>query len=120
MSSRTPHHIIATWDHHTMRKETRLIAEAFIQRKPKRAARSHTDGTAIYLHGHRIAWWEHDSSLSVTLAGWPSRTTMDRLNGLCELLGHGRPFHIVKSEPHHNDEKVSAFTVITYHDLQPT
>ena len=103
-----------------MRKETRLIAEAFIQRIPKRAARTYTDGHRMYLHGYPIAWWEHDSSLSVTLAGWPSRTTMDRLNGLCELLGHCRPFHTVEFLPHHNGQRVGDRAVITYHDLQPT
>ena len=76
-----------------MRKETHKIAQAFIDRKPARAARTTTDGKELRLHGNLIAWFTPQDTASglndiaMTLAGWPSVTTRERLNGLLTLLG---------------------------------
>lgn len=79
-----------------MRKESVRICSAFIDGKPAKAARTHTDGQALYLHGHCIAWWEisFDTDthtmrrlLHMNCCGWPSVTTKDRLNTLLNLLG---------------------------------
>jgi len=89
-----------------MRKETKAIAMAFINGKPARKARTSTDGHTIYLHGNRIAWRTADGSIYATLAGWNSVTTRERLNGLCELIGLGRPFHCKRFEPFFNGEEI--------------
>ena len=76
-----------------MRKETRNIATAFIARKPARAARTSTTGEVLKLHGNPIAWHLPQDTgtglndIALTLAGWPSVTTRERLNGLLTLLG---------------------------------
>jgi hypothetical protein len=95
-----------------MRQETKYIVTAFIAGREARAARTTTDGTNLYLHGHRIAWREPDGTYNVTLAGWPTRTTMDRLNGLLDLLTDERPFHTVKHVPRFNDREISSDEVI--------
>lgn len=69
-----------------MRKETSAIAYAFIERRAARAARTHTDGQTLFLHGNAIAWWEGDI-LCLSLAGWNTNTTRDRLNGILSALG---------------------------------
>ena len=77
----------------TMRKETRKIAIAFASRKAARAARTTTDGKAVELHGNRIAWFTPQdtgtglNNIAFTLAGWPSVTTRERLNGILTVLG---------------------------------
>ena len=77
-----------------MRQETRKVATAFVKRRRATAARSATCGEVLYLHGNPIAWWdaEDGETLSVNFCGYPTPTTKDRLNGVFELLGLGRPF----------------------------
>lgn len=66
-----------------MRKETREIMTAFLHEIPARAARTSTDGRAVYLHGNKIAWRDAEGDVWATLAGWGTPTTRERLNGLC-------------------------------------
>ena len=75
-----------------MRKESRLIMTAFIDGKPARAARTRTNGKTVWLHGNAIAWRDSDGTIWATLAGWPTVTTRERLNALCDLLGVRRGF----------------------------
>lgn len=71
-----------------MRKITSTICRAFEMGASKSIANTMTDGNAIYLHGNKIA--EHNSlfandgnkSINITLAGWNTNTTRERLNGL--------------------------------------
>lgn len=65
-----------------MRKITREIVAAFMNRETKRIGNSYTNGTTLYLHSNAIAEWRQDGSLWITNAGWKSNTTKERLNGL--------------------------------------
>ena len=70
-----------------MRKESLKIANAFANGTPAAAARTTTDGQTVWLHGNRIAQREQDGSVWVTLAGWGTVTTRERLNTICHVLG---------------------------------
>jgi hypothetical protein len=100
-----------------MRLETRNIVTAFMLRTPKKEARTHTDGNAIYLHGNKIAWRNADGSVSMTLANWGSVTTRERLNGLCERLMNERPWHQKAHTQYFNEREVEGSTIITVHPL---
>lgn len=76
-----------------MRKESLKIAAAFAAGVAASAARTSTDGQAVYLHGNRIAQREADGSVWVTLAGWGTVTTRDRVNTICRVLGSGVRFY---------------------------
>ena len=76
-----------------MRKESLKIARAFAAGVAASAARTSTDGQAMFLHGNRIAQREADGSIWVTLAGWGTVTTRDRVNTLCHVLGSGVWFY---------------------------
>jgi len=83
-----------------MRKITRLAAEAF-----KNGRKFQRDNTAVvvddnsqriivkmYLHANLIAQYTYCTldgvkRLEMTLAGWPTPTTRERLNGLLNVLG---------------------------------
>lgn len=67
-----------------MRKETAKIVNAFMAHKPAAAARTMTDGQAVYLHGHKIFWRDDNSPhcYHFTMCGWPTRTTRDRIDAL--------------------------------------
>lgn len=76
-----------------MRKESLKIARAFAAGVAASAARTRTDGQAVYLHGNLIAKREPDGSIWVTLAGWGTVTTRERVNTLCRVLGSGVQFY---------------------------
>ena len=73
-----------------MRRETSKIMNAFYRGKPARAARTHTDGQTVWLHNNTIAWRSNDNDISFCLAGWPTTTTRERINGLLSTFGMGR------------------------------
>jgi len=76
-----------------MRKVTATTVKAFLNGNSCSVSNTSTDGTILTLHGNVIARKNDDGSITATLASWPTPTTKERLNGLCELLGIGRPFH---------------------------
>lgn len=98
-----------------MRKESEKIALAFYERTPATAKRTATDGYRVTLHGNKIAWCNADGSLSLTLAGWPTVTTRERLNAICEVFGYGRPFHQKRGQQYHNDTPIGSKNIVTYH-----
>ena len=75
-----------------MRKITRQAADAFINGRNfsrQNMTISHEDGIArMYLHGNLIAS-QDGTDLRMTLAGWNTPTTRERLNGLLDVLGKG-------------------------------
>lgn len=64
-----------------MRKVTREIVDAFYSGVRKTIANTRTDGRAIFLHNNKIAEMR-EGELWITAAGWKTRTTKERLNGL--------------------------------------
>jgi len=81
-----------------MRKITRLASKAFKQGKSfsrdNTLVKGYNDGLArdwkyLYLHGNCIAKQSVDNDeLLITLAGWPTPTTRERLNGLLQTMGY--------------------------------
>ncbi len=109
-----------------MRKETHKIATAFAARKAARAARTTTDGKSVELHGNRIAWFTPQDTgtglndVAFTLAGWPSVTTRERINGILSVLGHprvgisqrkGRQYVVCNAQPVQEIEPNDVFTL---------
>ena len=72
-----------------MRRETQKIMNAFYRGLPAKAARTHTDGQTVWLHNNTIAWRSNDNDISFCLAGWPTTTTRERINGLLSTFGYG-------------------------------
>jgi hypothetical protein len=64
-----------------MKKVTREIVSAFMQGKAQKLSNTETNGTALFLHGNKIAEKRSDG-LYVSNAGWQSNTTKERLNAL--------------------------------------
>ena len=74
-----------------MRKITENIADAFMSHEPKAQGNSSTDGKALFLHGNLIAWHgthEGREGIFLTLAGWNTSTTKERLRGVLRMMGH--------------------------------
>lgn len=64
-----------------MRKITREIVNAFQNSRSLRIGNSRTDGERLWLFDNKIAEIRRDG-LWISNAGWDSRTTYERLNGL--------------------------------------
>jgi len=64
-----------------MRQITRDIVQAFESRNSLRIDNSRTDGRSLWLFNNQIAEWRWDG-LWISNAGWKSKTTKERLNGL--------------------------------------
>jgi hypothetical protein len=70
-----------------MKKITRQSCEAFIARKQFSLGNTSTDGQSLYLFGNRIASRLNGSDVFlISDAGWRTRTTRERLNGLIDCL----------------------------------
>jgi hypothetical protein len=70
-----------------MRKISKQIAHAFNQGKTKSIGNTMTNGKEVYLHGNKIAWRSSGNGLELTLAGWPTVTTRERLNAILYVEG---------------------------------
>ena len=64
-----------------MRQITQKIVHAFNGRYALKIDNSRTDGHTLWLFDNRIAEWRSDG-LWISNAGWNSKTTKERLNGL--------------------------------------
>lgn len=64
-----------------MRKITRDIVNAFQEMRSLRIGNSRTDGHSIWLFNNKIVE-VRDDGVWITNAGWDSKTTKERLNGL--------------------------------------
>lgn len=51
-----------------MRKITQDVCAAFMSRTPRSISNTTTDGTALYLHGNKIAEWR-DEGIAIYLNG---------------------------------------------------
>lgn len=96
-----------------MRKESVKIAKAFLSGRPAKAARTHTNGTTMWLHGHAIAWRKADGTIEATLAGWGTVTTRDRLNTLSRLMGKGARFNQARHCQYFDGAEISSHDVVT-------
>ena len=70
-----------------MRKVTREVTDAFFNRRPRKCGNTRTDGTTIWLHGNAIARHADNGDIEITLAGWNTPTTRERLSGIGQRLG---------------------------------
>ena len=67
-----------------MRKITQLTVRAFLSRETLRVSNTYTDGSALYLHGNKIAQY-FEGEIYISNAGWKTMTTKERLNALSHV-----------------------------------
>jgi len=76
-----------------MRKVTENIVHALDSGEAKCSGNSSTDGATLFLHGNAIACRFRDSQgregYDLSLSGWNTPTTRERLNGLLCVMGYG-------------------------------
>ncbi len=93
-----------------MRKVSSAVMRAFLKGKACKVKATETDGQTVWLHRNRIAWKE-DGKIFVTLAGWNTVTTRDRLNALCHLLEQKSRFSQRKFGPYFDGQECGSCDV---------
>jgi hypothetical protein len=106
-------------EENVMRKITRKIAEAFVSRKHLTVDNTETDGMNLWLHGNLIAANRGDCII-MTLADWPTPTTRERLNGLCELIDGSRPFYQHNRKQYFDHSQISKTDTIIWNPSSRT
>lgn len=91
-----------------MRKISKIVISAFIAGNECEKDNTRTDGMRLYLHDNLIAEKTDNGGYMVSLAGWPTPTTKERLNSLCVLLGLPHMFHQSKHLQYFGKEEISA------------
>lgn len=64
-----------------MRKITKEVVGAFVERRRCTKGNTWTDGENLYLFGNKIAKWDLNG-IWITTCGWNSNTTKERLNAI--------------------------------------
>lgn len=99
-----------------MRKVSQNAANAFIAGNPGQFSNTSVsnDGPVciLSLHGNTIATRNRERTIA-TLAGYPTNVTRERLNGLCESLGLGRPFYQKQGKQFFGDREIGADEWVT-------
>lgn len=79
-----------------MRKITQEMARAFYNGENMSSGNTQVKGGQIFLHGNKIAEYQSifandgNTNINITLAGWNTPTTRERLNGLQGVRVHTR------------------------------
>lgn len=68
-----------------MHKITEVVIEHFMRREAVSSGNTSTDGTSVSLFGNKIIERTEDGDYMVTLAGWETDTTRNRINGFFEF-----------------------------------
>ena len=71
-----------------MRNVTEQIVNAFLNGRTASVSNSYTNGKELFLHGNKIAMFNDKGQLEISLCGWNTVTTRERLNGLFEIGGY--------------------------------
>lgn len=71
-----------------MRQVTKQTVLAFLNGQHMAVSNTMTNGKSLYLWGNEIARFNSDGKLEISLCGWNTPTTRERLNGVLSLGGY--------------------------------
>lgn len=94
-----------------MRKVTNKICRAFLAGDAAREGNTETNGHQLFLHGSEIAF-KAQHGIVLSLRGYNTPTTRERLNGLLHLLGDDRRFTQQDHGAFFDDQPIDPDTVI--------
>ena len=98
-----------------MRKITETIANAFLQGANKTQGNTSVLNGKVYLHGNLIAQKGEAGEVYMTLAGWNTPTTRERLNGIAQVLGLDASFTQRNFEPYFNGKQIAPNQFVEVH-----
>lgn len=95
-----------------MRHITDTIIKAFLEKRAAAKTNTRTDGQCLYLFNNMIAWRDDAGDIFCTMAGWPTSTTRERLNGLAQHLTGKRPFFQYDYMQYFDDRQIGEHEII--------
>lgn len=95
-----------------MRKITKEIASALKNNVRKSISNTVCTGTSVILHGNEIARVV-GFSLQITLAGWPTVTTRERLNGILDEFGCDKRIRQSRGVQYFGDRVIEDYEWVT-------
>ena len=103
-----------------MRKVTNQIAKSFFNGQSKTVGNTRTDGNSVWLHGNKIAE-KIDNGLKLTLAGWNTPTTRERLNGILQVFNLDGSYNQQDFEAYFNGQMIDAreWQTVSHNQLNP-
>ena len=108
-----------------MRKISKEAAAALIAGTNYFNSNTRVEDGVMYLHGNAIAVSEpygKRGAYAITLAGWPTTTTKERINTLLDMLGAPYRLCTIKGQVYaynHKDGSKIALDLDTYYKVQP-
>jgi len=94
--------MLATKGGKAMRKVTKQIREAFMNGNTQTVGNTHTDGNSVWLFGNKIIT-KQDGKIIWTMAGYPTKTTQERLNGILGLRIYQKNFTMMLDDKNVDD-----------------
>ena len=91
-----------------MRQVTNEVVRAFLNGEPKAISNSMTDGKSLYLWGNEIARFNDNGKLEISLCGYNTVTTRERLNGVLTLGGYNLKLSTKQGTPNINGIEISS------------
>lgn len=82
-----------------MRLISQRIAMAFLAGNAKALSNTSTDGYYVYLFGNIIAHKTDTDVIKVSLAGYNTATTRERVNGILRTAGSSKSLSTKKGQP---------------------
>jgi len=95
-----------------MRKISQNIATSFFAGKPLHIDNTYTDGKKVFLHSNLIAKKIHPDKLEISLAGWPTVTTRERLNSILNVFGFDHYIQQVEGKQYIVNEEADSKHII--------
>lgn len=89
-----------------MTKVSITIAKSFLENKTHSLSNTSTDGKSIILFGNTIVRKIDDHKYVITLAGWNTPTTRERLNTFLNLIEYKDRFYTKKGKAYFGDKEI--------------
>jgi len=70
-----------------MREVAKAAVKAMLYGERYKGKNTVVEGGAVYLHGHKIVWYDENGALWISLCGWNTVTTRSRINDVLRGLG---------------------------------
>lgn len=99
-----------------MRTITKEIATAFLAGEAKSLGNTATNGREVFLFNNIIARKMEDGTSRVSLAGWNTPTTRERVNGILRLSGSSKGVSTKKGQARLSDSATGLTVDISSND----
>ena len=100
-----------------MKKISQKIATSFLAGKSLQIDNTYTDGSKVYLHSNLIAYKTQPDKLHISLAGYPTLDTRERLNAILNVCGYSQYIQQIDGQQYIINEDCDSKHLIAENDF---